>query len=262
VSFGVLPRKGEHEELDIETVPKQPVANGLVKFRTSDKWYTGSTASKQWHNIPFIDKKGMIRAISIGRWYCHPAQLLASIASTVFKRLRGNYRHISRKYRPRPDLLFRVALYYAITNDDSFFLRCHAMLTRARVVETRKFAYYHYKHLGKYKRFLFDQALSVALWLQSRKRFCVRRELPTSPICRENTDRNTKGVGSARFRFDLEVTAWARVYSGACARPTKSSTAFTPWCESRRITGDLSSLRKESERFPIFRGKPTNNSPT
>lgn len=207
-------------QYNAEIVPRTPASNGLVRFRTSTKWCDGSTAPQQWHHIPYIDKFGQIHATSVARWRCSAPQLLATITSTVFKRLWGRTRRGPYKYRPNAQLLYQVAQYYAITNDDSFFRRFLAMLCRHRFKEIRKFVYYNLKHLDANNRFLYDQALHGALWFQSRLRRSPRRVLSNQMI-EIQRDETTHKVGvSLRCHFDKQTVAWARVYSGPDARPS------------------------------------------
>jgi hypothetical protein len=207
------------EEYNAETIPKVPVSNGLVRFRVSTRWCGGSTARQRWHHIPFIDRHGLIHATSVARWHCSAPQLLATITSTVFKRLWGRTRHGPHKYRPSANLLYRVAQQYAITNDDSFYKRCLSMLLRGHRKQLSQFVYYKLKRLDANNRFLYDQALHGALWFQSRADRCPSRALSTieSDVLRDVG--KPRGFSGSRCNFDRLVTAWARVYSGPSATP-------------------------------------------
>jgi len=223
VSVRLLPPgKPGWQEYNVEVIPKTPIHSGLVRFRNSTRWCDGSTAPQRWHHIPYIDKFGQIHATSLGRWSCSAPQLLATITSTVFKRLWGRTRYVRFKDRPNAGLLYQVAQYYAITNDDSFFRRSLSMLVRRRREELGKFVYYKIKHLDANNRFLYDQALYGALWFQSRRRRCPRRVLSNQMIEIQRDEGTAKAGHSLRCHFDRMMVAWARVYSGASAHPRKA----------------------------------------
>lgn len=209
-------------EYNAEIVPKTPNHNGLVRFRNSLRWCGGSSAGQRWHHIPYIDHVGQIHATSVARWYCTAPQLLATITSTVHKRLWGRTRKGPIKSRVKSGLLYKIAQVYAITNDDSFFRRSLCMLVRRRYKELGKFVYYKIKHLDANNRFLYDQVLYGALWFQSRQDRCPGRELSNQMIEIQRDDRNPGGFCSLRCHFDKIVVAWARVYSGASAHPARA----------------------------------------
>lgn len=214
------PLKKGNVEFEPEIVPKQPITNGLVRFKMSERWYKGSTAAKKWHLVPYINRLGMVHAIGVATWMCHPAQLFATVVSTVFKRLWGLCRTIRKRFRPSSDLLYKISAHYVVTSDEWFFRRCHEMISRRRTKELGRFYYRCSKHMDKHKRFLLDQAQTAALWLQSRADRCPLREMSTRHT---NDSRDYPATssrwGSPRYRFDLEVTHWAQCYTGSNARP-------------------------------------------
>jgi len=205
-------------EYNAEIVPKSPAHNGLVRFKNSLRWCGGSTAGQRWHHIPYIDHVGQIHAVSVARWRCSAPQLFATITSTVFKRLWGRTRKGPIKDRVRAGLLYQVAQYYTITNDDSFLRRTLSMLVRRRHRELGRFVYYKIKHLDANNRFLYDQALYGALWFQSRQDRCPGRELSNQMIEVQRDERSV--FCSSRCHFDKLMVTWARVYSGASAHPS------------------------------------------
>lgn len=233
------PQKG-WSEYNAEIIPKVPVQNGLIRFRNSLKWCGGSTAGQRWHHIPYIDHVGQIHATSLARWRCTAPQLFATLTSTVFKRLWGRTRKGPYKYRPKADLLYKVAQFYVITNNDSFFRRSLVMLRKGLHRELGKFVYYMIKNLDANNRFLYDQALFGALWFQSRQGRCPGRVLSNQMIeISRNDGTATRGVSSLRCHFDKLVVAWARVYSGASACPQMRTVA-----------------PPEGKEQSIFRGNP------
>lgn len=249
----------------VEIVPKQPVSNGLVRFKMSDRWYRGSTSAKKWHLVPFIDKIGRVHATSVGSWMCHPAQLLATTVSTVFKRLLSRCRHFSRDKRPSMHLLFRVAAYYCVTNDDSFFNRSSAMLFKASPRDLSKFVYRKEKRLSKTNRFLLDQLHFVNLWLKSRVGRCPARDLLTGLTIGTRAHRQPQGLGAVRFLFDLEVSRWASIFASPDAKPQTSHGQPVParywlpgdyWGWLSYPPGPNTCSLGVRERPAIFRGKP------
>jgi len=200
-----------------QVVPEVSAHNGLVRFKKSLRWCGGSKAPQLWHHIPFIDHRGHIHATSVGRWKCTAPQLLATITSTVFKRLWGRTRKGPIPNRVKSGLLYRIAQIYSITNDDSFFRRTLCMLSRRRDKELLKFVYYKEKHMDDNNRFLYDQASFGATWFQSRQDRCPGRAMSNQMIKVQRDGRPT--YLTLRCHFDRTVTAWARVYSGASAHP-------------------------------------------
>jgi len=234
------PRKG-WTEIDVVRVPKQVVPCGMTRFKNSEKWYKGCHLNKRWHTIPFIDRAGRIYATSLGVWKCTPAQLLATITSTVFKRLWSRRRYQSPKIRDSFDTLFNVSALYAITNDDSFFQRCSEMAKRPLVRQLRNYVYFYKTKLGKSKRLLFDQLRFACLWLQSRSYLCRNRECPTrSKKDPETSHPALKWDAEVRRSFAVEVNTWATVYCGPGAKPPRDH------CPARHL--------KASEGWSFYRG--------
>jgi hypothetical protein len=158
-----------------EIIPNHPKSNGLVRFKISEKWFPSARSSRVCRKVPFIDHRGCIHSASVGVWMCTSQQLLATITSTIFKRLRSVEMKKPRKKRVKFDLLFKVSLTYALTLDTYWFIRALELLKRNN--SRALLNHYYRKHMGSNKRFLFDQACQNALWLQSRA--LVPRAIPT-----------------------------------------------------------------------------------
>jgi len=83
------------------------------------------------------------------------------------------------------NLLLKIALHYAATNDDSWYKRCLSML-----FNTEKgllhFVYKKFKYVDANKGFLYDQALKSASWFKRHSRFPWKCDKSTSDalICK------------------------------------------------------------------------------
>lgn len=201
----------------IDRIPKKPF--GLVRFKVSENWYASWRLRKSHMVVPFIDHEGFIHATASCIWRCTEPQLLATIVSTVLKRLRNVVHNQHHKYRANPDLLAKIGRYYSITNDDSFFRRCLAMIRqRVKTKHLRDFVYYKIKHMDENKRFLFDQVHYATLWLQSRIRRCPIRAKSRHDDRISSTDTPptaAHGIWGPECikNFVDTVTAWGGVYS-------------------------------------------------
>jgi len=192
-------------------VHHQPMSNGLVRFKTSEKWLPATPSAKKMYQVPYIDQWGFVHATSVLSWYCTPTQLFATILCTINKRLVARTRYIKRKTRPSKDLLFQGALYYCLTNDDSFFKRFHAMLSRKRHTELLKFVYYKINQLDANRRFLYDQVKNNTLWFQLRSRFCVRRVKSKSDD-KANTHQRIDIRSSGALWCNRFIHMWGRIF--------------------------------------------------
>jgi len=200
----------------INSVPKKSI--GLVRFKVSDAWFRPARPKKAYRNIPYIDSEGFIHAQAIYVWRCSAPQLLATIMSTVHKRLMGITRNQDRKKRCNMDLLFKISAYYTITNNDSFLRRCLIMMYKTiNIKDIRRFVYQKINNMDANRRFLYDQVGYPTLWFQSRIRHSPIREksrhdvksvlINSSPAAQSRTW-GPEDIG----RFVDEVTAWSSVY--------------------------------------------------
>jgi hypothetical protein len=151
-----------------EQLPKNPKSNGLVRFKVSEKWFSDDNAAKRCRKVPFIDRDGLIHASTVALWKCSSYQLYGTILSTVYKRLRSLVNRVRHKFRPKPNLLLKVAAIYALENNDSWYKRCIAMIFNNRCHALNGHIYYYMKNVDTNKRFLFDQVFQNTLWFQSR----------------------------------------------------------------------------------------------
>jgi len=165
-------------------VPSKPFSNGLVRFKSSKLWAGNLSSREEMKSVPFIDHLGFIHSSAICLWKCDSRQLLATIASTVFKRLKGRVRKLPFHARPKPNLLFRAALVYSLTLNTYWFKRFSELLIR-NSKNLKNHLYYGISNMDYNKRLLFDQASMNALWLQSRVRKCTLRVM-------SNIDMNLK----------------------------------------------------------------------
>jgi hypothetical protein len=165
--------------------------DSLVRFKESEKWFFDGNAAKRFRKVPYIDRNGLIHASVICSWKCSSYQLYMTIAATVYKRLKNLLYKVRHKYRPKPNLLARIAMVYALENNDSWYKRCISMLFAKRRDALYAHVYYYLKHVDANKRFLFDQVLQNTLWLQSRVLHAAPRERSTPDDRREPPRRYT-----------------------------------------------------------------------
>lgn len=174
-----LPGKG-WKRLELERVPERPQSNGLVIFRVSQRWCIDKRSPKDVLAVPYVDRSGLIYATPVCWWKCTSYQLYATIVATVHKRLRSLVHSIPHKKRPTDDnLLLRIAIVYADTNDDTWYKRCLAMLFNNKSKDLLRFVNYKLR-VDANKGFLYGQALYNASWLKLRSRFCRKCDKSTS----------------------------------------------------------------------------------
>jgi len=201
------------KEYTPELIPNHPKSNGLVRFKISERWFPSARSSRVSRKVPFIDYQGRIHSTSIGVWMCTSQQLLATITSTVFKRLRKVEMKKPKKKRTSLDLLFKISLLYSIELDTYWFTRCLELLKRNN---SKALLSHYYRRLkvGSNKRFLFDQACKNALWLQSRA--LVPRVIPTPSQLAVSHQRSSgpKGVlmFSVTLQLNKELFNWGQVF--------------------------------------------------
>jgi len=163
------PRKGM-KVYTPNRVPSIPESNGLVRYKASQRWYCTHQAKRRDRCVPYIDRNGLIHAHVVSTWKCTSYQLYATIASTVYKRLKSVVRSIRPKDRTRPNLLMKIAALYAIDNNDSWYNRCLAMIFQSKRKQLLAHVYRMIHTVDENKRFLLDQVFHNTLWFQSRSR--------------------------------------------------------------------------------------------
>jgi len=195
-----------------ELIPNHPKSNGLVRFKVSERWFPFARSSRVSRKVPFIDYRGCIHSTSVGVWICTSHQLLATIASTVFKRLRKVEVRKPKKKRTKLDLLFKVSLLYAITLDSYWFMRALELLKRNN--SKALMSHYYHKLMGSNKRFLFDQACQNALWFQSRA--LVPRVIPTHEhliaLYQRRSGAKAVPTFAVTLQLNKELFDWGQVF--------------------------------------------------
>jgi hypothetical protein len=204
--------------------PSVPKADGFAAYKVSERWATGLRSACRWRIVPYIDRLGQIHSTAISRWRCTGTQLMATIVSTVFKRLQGRYRHYIFKLRPKPNDLFKIAMIYTLTNDDYWFRRTLEILNRSR--DVGKHLYRKLMQLDANTKVLYDQACKNALWFQSRIRKPNHVKCPQifDLACHERKHLAHKGLSSfvSDYSVNLSLKLWADVYT-----PVTSESAIT-----------------------------------
>jgi len=203
-----------------ELVPKQP-QSGIVRFKVSTRWCSNTRSPKIWRSIPYIDKVGQIHATTLGLWKCNAPQLFGTICSTVHKRLWSVCRKFKHRNKYKSAIGF-LSHYYTLTNDDSFFRRCLAMLQRKDHKNLSNTCYWKKFNLDDNTRFLYDQTVHAVLWFQSREERAPHREMSKrcflqTPL-RDAHARPSMVRRGERIVFDDAMTDWARVYSGPAVK--------------------------------------------
>lgn len=162
-------------------VPKHPQSNGLVVFKTSERWFLDERPQKEVRAVPFIDRNGLIHATTVCQWKCSSYQLYATIVGTVYKRLSHLVHTVNKKKHRVVDdnLLLKIALHYSATNDDSWFKRCLAMIFH-RAKGLLNFVYRTIKSVDANKGFLYDQALNNASWFKRHSKLPWKCDKSTS----------------------------------------------------------------------------------
>jgi len=149
-------------------IPRYPVSNGLVVFRTSDK-IIGHACPTSAMRVPYINKIGMITSHLLGVWKCSYHQLFCTLVATVYKRLYGAMRRHNKKHGIANCYLFQVAFCYVISNDVQWFLRTYGLM-KHQPKALKNYLYYKLKHMDAGQRFLFAQMDLFILWVQSGPR--------------------------------------------------------------------------------------------
>lgn len=191
--------------------PAKPKFSGLVNFKTSLDWAPKVHSKKNVYAVPFISKLGLITTAPLGYWKCEAKQLLCTIVSTIFQRLKNRMRKVlnSKRFHASLHLLFKAAALYGITNNEYMFSRFTEVLKR-NIGIARKLLYSQYKNMDADKRFTYGQILQEILWLQSRESSPRAKSIicTEEPEFRSFTKCNFEPHGSIR-NF---LNCWSKVY--------------------------------------------------
>lgn len=136
-----------------------------VRLLRSERWAADPQKSKiSVRAQPFILKSGHISGSATLTWRCSAYQWFATLVRSIIERIMDRTA-VSRRSRYKTwRQLTAVAIFYAITNDDRAFER---LLNCQRRGFTGLL--HHYKlRMDAKNRFLYDQALSGALWFELR----------------------------------------------------------------------------------------------
>jgi len=149
-----------------------------VSIKNSSRWYDcfplpDSGNGWEW-KIPYINKVGKYTGHTVYRWNCAPQAALATIISTISKRLlfyarRHNKLHVVRRNYKR---IVGAAYLYAVTKNAWFMDR---ILFFLRKLEERgnlihKFTLKFLVKQDEYIRFVYSQVLLQTNWLLSQAR--------------------------------------------------------------------------------------------
>jgi len=143
-----------------------------ISIKSSIRWIDAFKTPNGGLHVPYIDELGRITGHVLYKWSCDPRSLVATVISTIAKRLlKYCYRHnFHRNIKKHYQSLIGAAAYYAITKDSHFWDR---ILFFSRNLEKRgnlihKLRLYHSSKWSDHKRFVLSQVIFQTHWLLSR----------------------------------------------------------------------------------------------
>lgn len=145
--------------------------------RSSTRWFL----RQNWPTyrrpipLPYIQKSGKLSMSAIAIWNAYPEQIVASVSSTVYLRLKKllTKRHGKKNMTALRDVTFRCASLYAITHNDWLIDRFLGILRRKplegkKVV--KKLLHSVLCNLGENERFVYNQIYFQISWLTFRSK--------------------------------------------------------------------------------------------
>jgi hypothetical protein len=207
------PRFAEYRPFELES--SKPDHQIGVWIRSSERWADGFSLRKV-RQIPYIDRLGLITGHSLGTWRCSARQFVATMTSTVAKRLekycrQKNSNHVVDKNLGR---IIRASYLYMVTGNKYFWDR---ILHFSRDLEKRGNLIHKYslKLLCKMDvstRFVYSQVISQTNWLLFR----ARRPRDKSKIFISGTELPRKGKCWSKLGYAIHLTATAQAMAGIC----------------------------------------------
>jgi len=143
-----------------------------ISIKSSLRWIDTFKTPNGGLYVPYIDELGRITGHVLYKWSCDPRSLVATVISTVAKRLlKYCYRHnINRIVKKHLRPIVGAAAYYVITKDSHFWDR---ILFFARNLEKRgtlihRLRLFYSSKWSDHKRFVISQVTFQTHWLLSR----------------------------------------------------------------------------------------------
>jgi predicted transcriptional regulator len=163
VSEAPLYLESKHERYSPLRVTTQSRAIG-TKLMRSEKWVDQQRTKVRCRAIPYIMPSGHMSGSAKLTWVCSSAQWFATTVRAIIERLkRRSIVHRRARYKKWRNLT-EIAVLYTLTMDDQMLER----LLNSTKKGFRNLFYYHLNRVDAKTRFLYDQALQSALWLELR----------------------------------------------------------------------------------------------
>jgi len=158
---------------NIEFLHRNGLRKKALSIRNSLRWIDTFKTPNGGLNVPFIDELGRITGHTLCKWSCDPRSLVASVISTIAKRLmkyclrHNKFRIVRQNLRP----IVGAAAYYAMTKDSHFWDR---ILYFARNLADRgtlihRLRLFYSSKWSDHKRFVISQVIFQTHWLLSRE---------------------------------------------------------------------------------------------
>jgi len=143
--------------------------------RTSTRWFQVKESKKIFTPVPYVTNSGKFSISTLCFWNTYPEQIIASLTSTVYQRLRGlvGKRHGFRCLKHYRETLFKIAAYYTVTHDDYFMDRVLGILKRKARKQAHNLLHFAVSTMDENIRFVYDQICSQILWLSFRAKTVV-----------------------------------------------------------------------------------------
>lgn len=166
-------RQRDHLVLEPRLVVK-PSRNTLLEFRESQRWVKESAGNTRVavRAMPFVTREGVISSNAVYYWRCSASQYIASVTSTVYRRLYDRWRRWTKdgdRIIPNRDLALRTAAMYSLTGDSTRLTRVLECAKRNEGA-ARRMLYKWSRNVDAQTGFWYGQLTSVTSWLQHRSR--------------------------------------------------------------------------------------------
>jgi len=160
-------------EWKVKSIPVKRSHTKALNILTSKSWIDCSILPTGRFELPFIDRWGKFTGTSIYSCNMLPQQAIATIVSTIFRRLKFwvlSHKCPIHKMHIRQDLLLRVAALYAFTKNTYFMNRIIFLLKNLQknYKTISSIAHNFATKIDNNTWFVFCQVCSQTNWLTSR----------------------------------------------------------------------------------------------
>jgi hypothetical protein len=156
----------------IQMINRQCPRKKALSIKSSLRWIDTYKTPNGGLRVPYIDELGRITGHTLYKWSCDPRSLIASVISTVSKRLlkyclKHNIHRVVKRFLPS---IVGAAAYYVFTKDSHFWDR---ILFFSRNLEKRgtlihRLRLFFSSKWSDHKRFVISQVIFQTHWLLSR----------------------------------------------------------------------------------------------